>query len=245
MTDAEILDYATDRTLEYSRYQAEHFVIDSHITDYKRVKQLLLEIDSRGHTIKTLELETQKDLANIDLIKEHIDAEESPAQIRIFELDIDRLKIDNRYNIRNFKQAKAELQTYIDCLRDLVPDLNINDLKSIEHDEELERDYWVSRMAKQAAMDLAATGRIGVGNMDSIAMMPEVDQIKTLATTLQYSEKLGLAMGQISEAVSQGLLANTKDLPKFDVPNITDKLMMTDNEDIQLAAQPKTKSESI
>lgn len=243
MTNEEILDYATDRTLEYSRYQAEHFVIDSQITDYKKVKQLLLEIDSRGHTLKTLEIEVEKDLANIELIEELIDAEVSPAQIKIHKLGIDRLKIDNRYNIRNLKQAKAELQTYIECLRDMLPDLNIDKLKSLENNEELEKDYWVSRMSKQAAMDLAATGRIGVGNMDSIAMMPEEDQILTLATTLQYSERLTLAMNDISDAVSQGLLDNKDSLPKFNVPNITDKLLTS--EDLQPTLKSKTGSTSI
>jgi len=244
MTNDEILDYATDRTLEYSRYQAEHFVIDSQITDYKRVKQLLLEIDSRGHTIKTLEIETRKDLANIALIQEKIDNESSPAQIALYELDIERLKIDNRYNTRNYKQAQAELETYMNVLRDLVPDLNIDTLKSLENNEELEKEYWVTRMAKQAAMDIAANGRIGVGNMDSIAMMPEEDQVKTLATTLQYTERLGLAMNEISEAVNQGLLENSDSLPKFDVPTIGDKLLIKD-EDLQHTTQPETRSEAI
>ena len=99
-------------------------------------------------------------------------------------------------------------------------------------------------MAKQAAMDIAANGRIGVGNMDSIAMMPEEDQVKTLATTLQYTERLGLAMNEISEAVNQGLLENSDSLPKFDVPTIGDKLLIKD-EDLQHTTQPETRSEAI
>ena len=102
-------------------------------------------------------------------------------------------------------------------------------------------------MAKQAAMDMIAYGRIGSGNMDSIAMMPEDDQVMALATTIQYNERLTKALTQISKSVSQGLLENTENLPKYDVPAITDKLLIGDllSEDIQHTSQPKIEPESI
>ena len=102
-------------------------------------------------------------------------------------------------------------------------------------------------MAKQAAMDMIAYGRIGSGNMDSIAMMPEEDQVKTLATTIQYNERLTKALHQISKSVSDGLLQNTENLPKYDVPAITDQLMIGDliDDDIQCSPQSKIEPESI
>ena len=37
--------------------------------------------------------------------------------------------------------------------------------------EELEKEYWTYRMAKQTAMDMIAYGRAGLGNMDSVFML--------------------------------------------------------------------------
>ena len=36
-------------------------------------------------------------------------------------------------------------------------------------------------------MDIIAYGRIGSGNMDSISLMPEGDQVKTLQIAVRYS----------------------------------------------------------
>jgi hypothetical protein len=93
------------------------------------------------------------------------------------------------------------------------------------YDHEEERKYWVTRMAKQAAMDMVSYGRIGSGNMDSIAMMPEEDQIEALATTIQYNERLQNGLAQIAGAVNEGLLENKNAIPNYDVPSVTDKLM--------------------
>ena len=49
-----------------------------------------------------------------------------------------------------------------------------------EISEELEREYWVQRLGKQAAMDMIAYGRVGVGNMDSIVMLNKEDQRNAL-----------------------------------------------------------------
>ena len=101
-------------------------------------------------------------------------------------------------------------------------------------------------MAKQAAMDMVSYGRIGTGNMDSIAMMNDEDQIMTLATTLQYHERLGQGMQQIHGAVNEGLLENKEHLPKFDIPNFTDKLLSKDLiENVQRTVESKTGPETV
>jgi hypothetical protein len=79
-------------------------------------------------------------------------------------------------------------------------------------------------------MDMISTGRIGVGNMDAIAGMPEEKQVETLATALQYNQRLSIGMNQINEQVSNELMKLGDDLPKFNVPEITDKLLVDVNE---------------
>ena len=54
-------------------------------------------------------------------------------------------------------------------------------------DKEEEHKYWVARMAKQSAVDLIGYGTINVGNIDSILMMPEGDQTKTIDLALKYA----------------------------------------------------------
>ena len=49
-------------------------------------------------------------------------------------------------------------------------------------------------MAKQSAVDLIGYGTINVGNIDSILMMPEADQTKTLDLALKYAGSIKSGM---------------------------------------------------
>ena len=57
----------------------------------------------------------------------------------------------------------------------------------IEMNDQEEANYWIARMGKQAALDIISYGRISSGNMDSIALMPEKDQVESLKIAVRYS----------------------------------------------------------
>ena len=57
----------------------------------------------------------------------------------------------------------------------------------VEMNEQEEANYWIARMGKQAALDIISYGRISSGNMDSIALMPEKDQVESLKIAVRYS----------------------------------------------------------
>jgi hypothetical protein len=83
---------------------------------------------------------------------------------------------------------------------EIVP--SVADLETYkEHNEELEREYWIYRMAKQASVDMVTTGRIGAGNLDSIAMMSPKDQALTIGSALLNSKKLTAGINKIEEAI--------------------------------------------
>jgi len=129
-------------------------------------------------------------------------------------------------NTKRHKQAFMELETLISIVSDNF-ETTEEVVSMLEDDiEEKEEKYWVTRMAKQAAMDMVSSGRIGVGNMDAIAGMPEDKQVETLAVALQYNQRLNDGMSQINSNVLEGLHTNEGSLPKFDVPSITDKLLV-------------------
>ena len=72
------------------------------------------------------------------------------------------------------------------------------DLKNAsEWNEEEEKRYWIARMGKQAALDIIANGRLGTGNLDSISMMKQEDQIAILDVASQYSCLMKLSMDKI------------------------------------------------
>jgi|LWDU01.1.fsa_nt_gi hypothetical protein len=227
--EASLIDYSMTRTQGYSEFQMQNFVINPAITDYRKMDQVMLELDSRAQVERTLVMELKINLINIDLKKEDIvEFDGRDGHKKLLELDLERLEYDFIVNKKRHRQARNELKT----LSNLVSKSFDNKAEVVslleDNKEEKEAHYWVTRMAKQAAMDMISTGRIGVGNMDAIAGMPEEKQVETLATALQYNQRLSIGMNEINQQVSDELLKLGDSLPKFDVPSITDKLLIDD-----------------
>mgnify|MGYP003345725538 FL=1 len=67
-------------------------------------------------------------------------------------------------------------------------------------------------MAKQATMDLMTIGRIGSGNLDSIAMMPIQDQQETIKAALKYNGLLNKGITAIEKTAMEeiAMLPNMK-----------------------------------
>ena len=68
-----------------------------------------------------------------------------------------------------------------------------------ELEEELERQHWVARLAKQASMEMLSYGKIGTGNMDAIAMLPPKEIAEVLQLTSDYTVRVGTGMGLLTE----------------------------------------------
>jgi len=241
--DMRIIRGALNMNGGQSNFQSKYFVAGSQLTQYRSIKQCLLELESRHHGWNDINTKRKRKLVEIKIAEREYNESEDELQRELIAIDIDSMKYDVQVWEKKVKQSNEEIQYFLSLIKEITNgDDNILQ-KAMSYDEEEERKYWVARMAKQAAMDMVSYGRIGSGNMDSIAMMDEEDQIQTLATTLQYNERLNQGMIKINEAVNQGLLANERDLPKFDVPSITDKLLAS--EEFQHTPKSETKSESI
>ncbi|MGY8865283.1 MAG: hypothetical protein ACKVJK_06585 [Methylophagaceae bacterium] len=244
--DLDIINGALNINSGQSRYQSEQFVANSQLTPYRMIKQCLLELETRHHSWFTVGNKLARKKIEIKIAQREMDLSEDELGKQLIAIDIEDMAHDVKVWNRKIVQAEEEIIQYLDMVKEIAKDDEALIKKAMGYDHEEERKYWIARMAKQAAMDMVSYGRIGSGNMDSIAMMPEEDQIMALATTLQYNERLGQGLASISEAVNEGLLNNSDALPKFDVPAITDQLMIKDLlNNVQHTTKPKVKSESI
>jgi hypothetical protein len=185
----------------------------------------LLELETRHHSWHNINNSLKRKLVEVKIAKRDYEACPDDLQKELIAVDIEDMEHDVKVWNRKIKQAAEEVNTYLNLTKKIAGDDDELLDKAMTYDHEEERKYWVTRMAKQAAMDMVSYGRIGSGNMDSIAMMPEEDQIEALATTIQYNERLQNGLAQIAGAVNEGLLENKNAIPNYDVPSVTDKLM--------------------
>lgn len=220
-------------------YQCTHFVAQSQITPYKMVRQALMELEVRYHSYNEIKNNLRKaDIMRQKLIRQR-DSLPDPLDQEMCQIDIDKADYDITIYKRKFNQSEKEIRSFIDVIKRFAP--TEEDLqKFLVDDPEEERKYWVARMGKQAAMDIISYGRVGSGNMDSIAMMAEEDQLHALRKAVEYSGLVQAGLSKISmdvqTTVDKYLKSETTDIAQ---------LYDESKENLQLTAQPKVDGETI
>jgi hypothetical protein len=184
-----------------SDFQSRYFVVNSQVTDYRRVRQALLEIETRLAAKKQIIRDCKRSEVQLKIKERDYALESKDLEKELILLDIDQLQYDISVYTKKLRIVEEELDQFAKLIIEIVP--NFTELEKYKvHNDELEREYWIYRMAKQASVDMVTTGRIGAGNLDSIAMMAPEDQALTIGSALLNSKKLTAGINRIEEAIN-------------------------------------------
>jgi hypothetical protein len=214
-----------------SEFQTKYFVVNSQVTDYRRIRQALLEIETRIGGKKQIERNMWRTSVELKIKQEEHDNEPHPLKKELISVDIDQLNYDISVYEKKLKMVKEEIDNFCDIVKTLVPDMSTLETYK-EQNPELERAYWVTRMAKQASMDLLTIGRISQGNMDSIVMMPIADQEETIKTALTYTATLNKAISAVDDKVKLEMQQKTAADFNYIEPPQPKSLLTVNSEDI-------------
>lgn len=198
-----------------SDFQSRYFVVNSQVTDYRRVRQALLEIETRIAAKKQIERNVRKTQVQKKIYLRDYQNETDELRRELIAVDIDQCDYDLSVYEKKYRVCIDELETFAKIVRDIVPDVTTLETYK-EHNEIEERNYWIARMAKQSTMDLMTIGRIGQGNLDSIAMMPLNDQAETIKAALKYNSLLNKGLQNIEKQALKELSAVTDDINYID-----------------------------
>jgi hypothetical protein len=198
--DQKIIESSIKMENGMSEFQCRHFVANSQLTPWRSVRQCMMELETRYHAY----VEIQTSLRKAEVLKKKLSKNYELCED---DLDKEMIKIDmdkNDYDIgiwkRKYKQSYNEMNIFINLIKEYVS--TEEDLESLlKCDEQEEQKYWVARLGKQAAMDIVSYGRISTGNMDSIAMLEESDQISTLQIAIKYSGLIGGGIDKIHKSL--------------------------------------------
>ena len=230
--------------------QIKNFVVNSHVTDKRKLRQVLVEVERRNHDRKKVYMDMERKQIEIDRLREQLEVTEDKYARRLMEIDIEEFSLDlGKFQV-TLHQYNNEMQAFMDWINKHYGSME-EVVENAKYSEEDERKYWIARMGKQAAMDVYCTGRIGVGNLDSIAMMREDDQYATLNVAMQYSGLLNAGIGKIQGELKPQLDKMMMDgtaprIPTFDgiEESLNLKLFekLTGSSDEQKSLQPTDKS---
>lgn len=219
-----------------SDFQSRYFVVNSQVTDYKRVHQALLEIESRIGGKKQIERNAKKTEIQKKIKQREYEKEEDDLLKELILVDIEQLDYDLSVYEKKYRICIEELETFCKIVKDLVPNKEVLETYK-DHNDEEEKYYWILRMGKQAALDISASGRIGQGNMDSIAMMPLCDQEKVLGVALKYNSLLQAGIAAIESKVNKELLLEPDKINLIDEIIQKELLLNSENETVQPATE--------
>ena len=196
ITKEEIYEHSVKVALGMSKNQIDDFVIKSHVTGDRQLKQVLIEVENRLHNQKKMDIGKRRSQLAVDVAQDRLDKAETEFEKIEFQIELDDAKLDLEMWDRRKAQLDYEMNVFIDYIQK-----NVNSIEELEKgtewNEEEERKYWIARLGKQAAMDIIAHGRVGIGNLDSISMMKQEDQIAALDVASQYSCLMKLSMDKI------------------------------------------------
>jgi len=177
----------------------------------------LLELENRTHSLKKIEFELEKEKVHAKYIQQRLDECEDDYERELLEIDYKDKVLDIEIAERKLKRQQKESEDFITQVQESC-ETEEDLLRYWNDDEEEERKYWIARMGKQAALDMMSFGRISVGNLDSISMMPEEDQLKALSVGFQYSNLLGAQLQKIERALQPAANQLLRDPNNFKLP---------------------------
>lgn len=195
-TDVGNVSFAINKVWTIPEFKAKHFVGVAQISPYAEIKQYFIELSSREDMVVTLELDVKKARIELEIEKDKLSKLTNPLEIQLQEIEVEIADRTVKKKINNLIAAYGERDLYLHLIRqfDEGPHGRLEDgrllSQAIKEDpalqEQLEKEHWTLRLAKQTAMDMVAYGRAGVGNMDAVAMLDEDQQNEVMALACDY-----------------------------------------------------------
>lgn len=203
-------------------FKVKNFIGNAQITPYAKLKQYLLELNTREGAVEGMEYEVQKIAFEIELQEELKEKAQSPAQKKLYDLEIMKLRRLQKKSIVRLRDSYIEREMYLKLIEEFnnSPEGYLEDGRRIMdliedpvEAEKLERDYWTLRLAKQTAMDMIAYGRAGAGNMEAVSMLDSAQQLEVMQIACDYFVRNELRTQSILSTVNENIQRLGSDAP--------------------------------
>ena len=200
------------------KFKMKHFVTNGQMTPYSTIRQYLLELKAMEEATETFEYMLKKMELEKDGLIMRLEIEKDPIQRNLLQLELLRNEKEYKQNKRRLAQNYIEREQYLQLIEEFKagPDAKTPDGKdwitevfgNMEEENKWEEHYWVVRLAKQAAMDVVAYGRVGSGNMEAITQLPDGLREQSMALTHEVSLHLEALSNGLRQDVHEKLLAS-------------------------------------
>jgi hypothetical protein len=196
-TDVSLISNKAQDLLEFSynnywstpKFKLKWFVGQAEFTPFHIVRQYLLELRAREDSLESQEYELKKITVQHKIAVRDRDLEPDELKKELIQVEIDKMANGIASTQSRVKDLYIERQFFLELVNEFLegphgktPDGRpLTEVLGTTEEEEYEKEYWTVRLARQAAMDLCAFGRIGAGNLDAIMQLGAEQREETLA----------------------------------------------------------------
>ncbi len=195
-------DLISSLEFSMSKFQIERFVLNEQITDYKKLKQSLVEYNSRlsiyeqnlcdisiqEANITDIELDIEEFNDNIEsknIVSDSITNRRNKNYIVRKNAELKKSKLQLDEFIKNQDNILFELSVFEKNIEELLTLISSERFLEIASNEKLkddyEKEYWIKRFSTNAFTDIMCNGTISNGLLQSILNMPP----ETISTIFQ------------------------------------------------------------
>ena len=198
---AKVIELLERMPLGMTKFQLRQFVIGDQPLLLHQIRQAANEIDVREMTYHKYAYKLKRSSLELEIKQEALEAERpelGPKQIELRELEIEHETWKLASLRRSVESVEGEMQHLFELLDELLHGVDVDHL--LEHFDEYDRLYWAKRLGKQAAVDMASSGRVTAGNLSALQLLPEELREDAIAETVSLA-------GEINERIQRQLSA--------------------------------------
>lgn len=195
-----------DLRFTMSEFQIKHFVVGSQHNNFRQFKQILLELEVRQSNREQMTLDMEKNRLERNLNEEKMLKEESPAQKALYQFEIKKLDTAYENGMRTIERTVSEVEYLENILKEFREKIDVKEL--VDNQDRYEHEYWIKRLASQAALEMLTVGRIGVGNLEALMQMGPDNFKKALVETTRITNEVREQVKYLDMIGEQELIEN-------------------------------------
>jgi len=113
---ANAIQFSTGQT----DYQNENFVMNSHVTKYRQIRQALLEIENRYHGLRKIKLDIRRDDIKIAKLRKDLETVTDELEAELIRIDIEDFESDQEIRKRKLVRQEQEIDVFVRRVQDNV-----------------------------------------------------------------------------------------------------------------------------
>ena len=214
----DIVSFAVNKAWINPKFKMKYFQAEEQLTPFHKLRQLMLELRAQEESIEQVEyvvekLSTECEIAEIKISRATDELEQKEWQLKLVEL-----KKDLSSAKRRVTHQYIERHMYLDLIKEhnddpenrTVDGQSLMTVFNTPLEDEYEKQYWVVRFAKQAAMDLLSYGNISAGNLSSIVVLPPELQDEIFKIAHHYTAEMKAHQEEVREQMMKQIEAEKK-----------------------------------